>query len=135
MHSDPVQLGRVLNLLSNAAKFTEKELFDSRCASPGEGAEASVIFRFVDTGIGMRSARLRFFNSSLLRTHRPPAASAHWALLSITKAICSLLAAIFGKCTGRGTTFEMRLPAAGLPQCARERDLCCHGATHPRSGG
>ncbi|PHS28936.1 MAG: hypothetical protein COA85_02405 [Robiginitomaculum sp.] len=52
---DPVRIRQVLfNLLSNAAKFTQKgEVAIHVSAKPGSGAETSITFEVRDTGIGM----------------------------------------------------------------------------------
>jgi PAS domain S-box-containing protein len=118
MHSDPVKLRQsLINLLSNAAKFTEKGTVRLEVRRSGEGADASVIFRHVDTGIGMTEAQLtklfqRFTQADTSTTRRFGGTGLG---LSITKAFCSMLGGDISvqSAPGRGTTFEMRLPAEG----------------------
>ncbi|WP_207482831.1 PAS domain S-box protein [Arenibaculum pallidiluteum] len=116
MHSDMVKVRQcLLNLLSNASKFTEGgtiTLSASRSTAPeGDWLEFSV----ADTGIGMtpeQQARLfqRFTQADSSTTRRFGGTGLG---LSITKAFCTMLGGDVSveSHQDRGTTFTLRLPA------------------------
>ena len=115
MHSDPVKVKQCLiNLVSNAAKFTEGGAINLD-VKRGDGDAPSLVFRVTDSGIGMTPEQLeklfqRFTQADASTTRRFGGTGLG---LSITKAFCTLLG---GDITveseaGRGTTFEMLLPA------------------------
>ncbi|MGZ5121682.1 MAG: PAS domain S-box protein [Burkholderiales bacterium] len=116
MHSDPVKVRQsLINLLSNAAKFTENGTVRLDVRREGSGAKAALVFRVIDTGIGMTQEQLtklfqRFSQADASTTRRFGGTGLG---LSITKAFCSLLGGDISveSAPGRGTTFEMRLPA------------------------
>ncbi len=59
MHTDVTKLKQnLLNLLSNASKFTEKGTIELTVARSGSGADETVSFRVSDTGIGMTPEQL-----------------------------------------------------------------------------
>jgi PAS domain S-box-containing protein len=117
MYSDPVKLRQCLiNLLSNAAKFTEGgQITLSAERSTAEDGQDWVEFRVTDTGIGMTEeqvARLftRFSQADSSTTRRFGGTGLG---LAISKAFVAMLG---GDITvesrpGQGTTFGIRLPA------------------------
>ncbi|MGI3779739.1 MAG: response regulator, partial [Janthinobacterium lividum] len=128
MHSDITRIRQVLlNLLSNAAKFTEKGLITlsvAREAGP-EGA-GWITFTVADTGLGMSEEQMaklfqRFQQADASTTRRFGGTGLG---LSLTKAFGELLGGEVGvrSAPGEGSTFFMRvpasLPAAPLPDAA-----------------
>jgi PAS domain S-box-containing protein len=116
MHSDPVKVRQsLINLLSNAAKFTENGTVRLEVARNGDQASGTLVFRVIDSGIGMTQDQLaklfqRFSQADASTTRRFGGTGLG---LAITKAFCSLLGGDISvqSAPGRGTTFEMRLPA------------------------
>ncbi|HWO89954.1 MAG TPA: GAF domain-containing protein [Gemmatimonadales bacterium] len=117
MHSDPTRLRQVLlNLLSNACKFTEKGTISlelSRSAD-GDGSEW-LQFRVSDTGIGMTPDQVgRLFEAFAQADASIAARYGGTGLgLAISRRLCRLMG---GDVTvtsvhGRGTTFTVRTPA------------------------
>jgi PAS domain S-box-containing protein len=116
MHSDSVKVRQCLiNLLSNAAKFTEAGTVRLEVAREGADDAEMLVFRVADTGIGMTAEQLaklfqRFTQADASTTRRFGGTGLG---LSITRAFASLLG---GKIDvesepGKGTVFELRLPA------------------------
>jgi signal transduction histidine kinase len=94
MVSDPVKIRQsLINLLSNAAKFTEHGTVQLDVERTGEGSDASVLLRVSDTGIGMNEAQLaklfrRFSQADSSTTRRFGGTGLG---LAITKAFVSML--------------------------------------------
>ncbi|MFC7739253.1 PAS domain S-box protein [Roseomonas sp. GCM10028921] len=119
MYSDPVKLRQcLLNLLSNAAKFTKggRITLSTRRLPPAEsGGCDRVEFQVADTGIGMTEEQLsklfrRFTQADSSTTRRFGGTGLG---LALTKALCHLLSGdIQVRSTpGTGSTFTIRLPA------------------------
>ncbi len=117
MHTDVVKLRQCLfNLLSNAAKFTEAGRITLTVAREGgEGADAAMVFRVIDTGIGMTAEQLarlfqRFSQADETTTRKFGGTGLG---LAITRAFCRLLGGdvTVESAPGTGTTFTIRLPA------------------------
>ena len=116
MHSDPVKVRQCLiNLLSNAAKFTEDGTVRLEVTRDARETPASVVFRVVDTGIGMTQEQIaklfqRFTQADASTTRRFGGTGLG---LSITKAFSSMLGGEISveSVAGEGTVFELRLPA------------------------
>ncbi|WP_198381477.1 ATP-binding protein [Roseomonas sp. KE2513] len=116
MHSDQVKLRQCLiNLLSNANKFTEKgRVTLSATEGRDEMGRREITFRVSDTGIGMTQEQLarlftRFTQADSSTTRRFGGTGLG---LAITKAFCTLLGggiAVESE-PGRGTTFTIRVP-------------------------
>ncbi|HEY8612689.1 MAG TPA: ATP-binding protein, partial [Roseomonas sp.] len=116
MHSDQVKLRQALiNLLSNASKFTEGGRV-TLSAEPGRDAmgRRQIAFRVADTGIGMSQEQLsrlftRFTQADSSTTRRFGGTGLG---LSITKAFCTLLGGDIQveSQERRGTTFTIRVP-------------------------
>jgi CheY-like chemotaxis protein len=119
MHSDPVKVKQCLiNLVSNAAKFTEDGTIELKVERRAADVP-SIIFRVSDTGIGMTAEQLaklfqRFTQADASTTRRFGGTGLG---LSITKAFCTMLGGdiTVDSAPGRGTTFEMQLPADSAP--------------------
>ncbi|MGI3777254.1 MAG: response regulator [Janthinobacterium lividum] len=127
MHSDITRIRQVLlNLLSNAAKFTEKGLVTlSATRQRGTDGADWVTFSVADTGLGMSEeqvARLfqRFQQADASTTRRFGGTGLG---LSLTKAFGALLGGEVGvrSVPGEGSTFFMRVPAT-LPAAAPPDD-------------
>jgi PAS domain S-box-containing protein len=116
MHSDIVKVRQILlNLLSNAAKFTENGTISLSVERDSPDPAGTILFRINDTGIGMTPAQIdRLFEAftqaeaSTTRTYGGTGLG-----LAITRNFCRLLN---GDVTvsserGRGSTFTARLPA------------------------
>ncbi len=118
MHSDPVKLRQCLfNLLSNAAKFTEKgRITLSARRLPGGGGGAEWLeFRVRDTGIGMTEEQVqklfqRFSQADSSTTRRFGGTGLG---LALTMALSHLLGGGISveSAPGEGSTFTIRLPA------------------------
>ncbi len=116
MHTDVVKLRQCLfNLLSNASKFTEKGTVTLRVEREGEMEEASLVFRVVDTGIGMTEEQVgrlfqRFTQADESTTRKFGGTGLG---LALTRAFAHLLGGEISveSAFGVGTTFTLRLPA------------------------
>ena len=117
MRSDVMKVRQaLLNLLSNAAKFTEGgtiTLAATRIA--GTGPEAWLAFRVSDTGIGMTQEQLdrlflRFSQADASTTRRFGGTGLG---LSLTKAFCLMLGGdvVVESALGHGSSFTLLLPA------------------------
>ena len=122
MHSDVTKIRQVLlNLLSNAAKFTENgsvTLSASRITG-GHGDGDWLVFRVADTGIGMTEEQLgrlfqRFTQADASTTRKFGGTGLG---LSISKAFGTMLGGDLSvdSAPGEGSTFTVFLPAA-LPE-------------------
>jgi len=116
MRSDPVKVRQsLINLLSNAAKFTNQGRVELEVVRSGTGTDASVHFRVTDTGIGMSPAQVaklfqRFNQADSSTTRRFGGTGLG---LSITKAFASMLGGDIAvqSAPGEGTAFTLTLPA------------------------
>ncbi len=130
MHSDITRVRQVLlNLLSNAAKFTEKGLITlSATRQAGRDGSEWVTFAVADTGLGMSEEQVaklfqRFQQADASTTRKFGGTGLG---LSLTKAFGELLGGEVGvhSVPGEGSTFFMRvpatLPAATQPDAAAQ---------------
>ena len=116
MMTDVVKLRQcLLNLLSNAAKFTENGLLTLKVRRDRGSDPAMLEFRVIDTGIGMTEEQLsrlfeRFAQADETTTRRFGGTGLG---LAITRAFSRLLGGdiMVESTAGRGTTFTLRLPA------------------------
>lgn len=123
MHTDQVKLRQCLfNLVSNAAKFTEKGQITLRAARSGN----EVVFSVADSGIGMTPEQLarlfeRFSQADVSTTRRFGGTGLG---LAITRAFCRLLGGDVEVTStyGEGSTFTIRLPAEMPEQPAEEAE-------------
>ena len=121
MRSDIVKIRQMLlNLLSNAAKFTEGGTVTlSATRIVGTGPEAWLVFRVEDTGIGMTEAHLqklflRFTQADASTTRKFGGTGLG---LALTKAFSTMLGgdvAVESQ-VGRGSAFTLLLPAEMPP--------------------
>ncbi len=118
MHSDVTKIRQILlNLLGNAAKFTEAGTITlSAERSSGPDGRDWLSLRVADTGIGMTEAQLaklfeRFQQADASTTRRFGGTGLG---LSITKAFCTMLggAVTVESTPGQGSAFAVRLPAS-----------------------
>jgi signal transduction histidine kinase len=116
MHSDEAKLRQsLLNLLSNAAKFTSQGRIDLAVEREMTEGEERIVFRISDTGIGMNETQMgRLFesfyqaDSSISRRYGGTGLG-----LSLTKQFCEMLGGhlTVESAVGEGTTFTMKVPA------------------------
>jgi PAS domain S-box-containing protein len=115
MHSDPVKVRQALvNLLSNAAKFTERGHVRLQVERSVRAGEETVLFRVIDSGIGMNEQQLgklfqRFAQADTSTTRRFGGTGLG---LAITKAFASMLGGDISveSAFGKGSTFVLQLP-------------------------
>jgi PAS domain S-box-containing protein len=115
MHSDVVRVRQCLfNLLSNAAKFTERGRIELAVTREGANQD-ELVFRVSDTGIGMTPEHVdrlfqRFSQADASTTRKFGGTGLG---LALSKAFCTMLGGTISAVskTGQGTTFTMRLPA------------------------
>jgi signal transduction histidine kinase len=117
MYSDETRIRQVLfNLVSNAAKFTERGTIglDIRREADG-GVDDWLVFAVSDTGIGMSAEQLgRLFEAFVQADGSIAAKYGGTGLgLAISRRLCRLLGGDIQVASeyGRGTTFTVRLPA------------------------
>jgi PAS domain S-box-containing protein len=116
MHSDPVKVRQsLINLLSNAAKFTERGRVRLDVGRLTDGNAQQVTFKVSDTGIGMDEGQIaklfrRFAQADASTTRRFGGTGLG---LSITKAFADMLGgevSVESK-PGAGSVFTLLLPA------------------------
>ena len=117
MHSDETKIQQnLVNLLSNAAKFTKGNLVELEVRRFRKDAADWLEFRVADRGIGMTPEQLsrifQAFNQADATTARDYGGTGLG--LALTKRYCDLLGGDISveSTFGEGTTFTMRLPAA-----------------------
>ncbi|HYH42463.1 MAG TPA: response regulator [Burkholderiales bacterium] len=119
MYSDPVKVRQcVINLVSNAAKFTEKGTVTLDVERRRNPEGDSIVIRVIDTGIGMTEQQVgklfrRFMQADSSTTRRFGGTGLG---LSITRAFASLLGGDVGveSAPGKGTVFTLRLPSEAV---------------------
>jgi signal transduction histidine kinase len=121
MHSDVTRLRQcLLNLLSNACKFTEKgtvTLEASRSAGDGDW----LTFRVADTGIGMTAEQLAKVTSDSPFTQADASTTRKYGGtglgLTITRRLCQMMGGdvTAASTPGQGTAFTLRVPARLRP--------------------
>jgi PAS domain S-box-containing protein len=137
MHSDVVKVRQCLiNLLSNASKFTEKGRVELSVAREERAGISELVFRVGDTGIGMSPEELdklfRRFTQADASTTRKFGGTGLG--LAITRAFCTLLGGDISveSAPGVGTTFTVRLPAD--VRSARLKNEAHDGPAHEPAG-
>ncbi|MGZ8262802.1 MAG: response regulator [Burkholderiales bacterium] len=116
MHSDPVKVRQsLINLLSNAAKFTERGDIRLRVMRTNEGEAPMLTFTVSDTGIGVDEGQIaklfrRFTQADASTTRRFGGTGLG---LSITRAFAKMLGGDVSveSTPGKGSVFTLRLPA------------------------
>src|SRR5690606_31227314 len=120
MHTEPMRVRQIiLNLLSNACKFTENGEVTLTVARDRPDGGGWVTFSVADTGIGMTTAQMakvfeEFSQADSSTTRRYGGTGLG---LAISRRLCHLLGGDIGveSTPGVGSTFTVRLPA-GAPQ-------------------
>jgi signal transduction histidine kinase len=115
LHSDPVKIKQILlNMLSNAAKFTHDGDITLRINSLKEGIQEWVVFSVTDTGIGMEQNRLEqlfkpFIQADITTTREYGGTGLG---LTITKHFCEMLGGRIEVSSnmGGGSIFSVSLP-------------------------
>ncbi|MBL8114515.1 MAG: hypothetical protein JNK60_16665 [Acidobacteria bacterium] len=112
LHGDPVRLRQILlNLLSNAAKFTENGVVAFKASVAGD----RVAFEIVDTGIGMTPAQLERLFSAF--TQADASTTRRYGGTGLGLVISRQFARLMGgditvtSVHGRGSTFRLEIPA------------------------
>ncbi len=115
MYSDITKIRQVLfNLLSNAAKFTDKGTVTLRVQATQEDGRDGVMFAVTDTGIGMTAAQMdkvfQEFTQADISTTRKYGGTGLG--LAITRRFCEMLGGYIGLESeeGAGSTFSVWLP-------------------------
>lgn len=109
--SDAFRLKQILiNILSNAVKFTEKGSVSLEVQFEDRDKELGVSFKILDTGIGMSAKDLKVVFQQFEQARNAPIQSGTGLGLSIVK---ELVEALDGEMNvrsslGKGTTFELR---------------------------
>jgi PAS domain S-box-containing protein len=116
MHADLTKVRQVLfNLLSNASKFTENGSVRLQVGREREGEHDWIVFRVMDTGIGMTAAQMaglfRPFAQADASTTRKYGGTGLG--LTISKRFCELMGGdlTVASESGQGSVFTARLPA------------------------
>ena len=116
IHSDVTKVRQgLLNLLSNASKFTEQGTISLKISRVGEAGEEWINFAVSDTGIGMTDEQMghlfQAFSQAESSTSRRFGGTGLG--LAITKHFCQMMGGeVFVESeAGIGSTFTMRLPA------------------------
>jgi len=130
MHSDATRLRQVLlNLLSNASKFTDHGQITLDVARDG----GDVVFQVRDTGIGMTPEQLsRLFEAFTQAEASTAAKYGGTGLgLAISRRFCQLMGGDVAveSAAGKGSVFTVRLPASGPAPASDAAD-----GTRTRSG-
>ncbi|OQW93378.1 MAG: hypothetical protein BWK79_11470 [Beggiatoa sp. IS2] len=121
IHTDVTRLRQMLlNLLSNAAKFTENGVIRLEVERYGQSGEEWVCFQIIDNGIGMtveQQAKLfqAFTQADASTTRRYGGTGLG---LTITKQFAEMLGGYINVNSefGEGSTFTLSLPAYALPK-------------------
>jgi PAS domain S-box-containing protein len=117
MHSDVTRVRQVLlNLLSNAAKFTEQGTIALEVTRDGDaGTGEWVLFSVRDTGIGMTPEQLERLFEAFAQAEASTAAKygGTGLGLALSKRFCEMMGGTIQveSTEGTGTTFTARLPA------------------------
>jgi signal transduction histidine kinase/CheY-like chemotaxis protein len=120
MHTDPMKVRQILlNLLSNACKFTEQGVITLEVARERRDADSSshdsILLHVSDTGIGMTAEQIsrvfEAFSQADAATARRYGGTGLG--LAITKKYCQLMGGDISVTSqpGKGSTFSVRLPA------------------------
>jgi len=115
MYSDEVKLRQILlNLVSNAYKFTSNGTVTLRVSSDETGGKSWISFEVIDTGIGVPAAKLdRLFKAF---SQADASISNQYGGTGLGLAICKKLCQLLGgdiavtSVFGKGTTFKVLLP-------------------------
>ncbi|WP_162245991.1 MULTISPECIES: response regulator [unclassified Aureimonas] len=137
-HTDQVKLRQCLiNLLSNASKFTENGVVTLRAGRMSDGGRDWLSFEVEDTGIGMSQEQIeklfeRFTQADSSTTRKFGGTGLG---LAITRAFCRLLGGDIGVRSqeGKGSVFTIRIPAEAV-ETVEEQEIL-HLAGEGDGGG
>ena len=144
MYSDQTKVRQCLiNLLSNAAKFTENGTVTMTIRRERAGVLDWIIFTIADTGIGMTPEQVeklfeRFAQADASTTRRFGGTGLG---LAITRAFCRMLGGEIevASAEGKGTAFTIRLPAEFAAESAAQANAeilePLSGSIHEQSSG
>jgi signal transduction histidine kinase len=135
MRADRTRVRQVLlNLLSNAAKFTQSGAIRLQVNRQSTAGCDEIVFRVSDTGVGMKPEDVRkLFRESFFQADSSSTRKHEGTGLGLV--ICHKLCKLMGgdvtvqSTLGAGTTFTVRLPAIVPPQLAGERPPSSAGET------
>jgi CheY-like chemotaxis protein len=123
MYSDSTKIRQILlNLLSNAGKFTEQGHITLRATREGGAAGDWICISVTDTGIGISAQQIEQLFTEF--TQADPSASRKYGGtglgLALSRRLCRLLGGDIAltSATGHGSTFTVRLPASIAEQRA-----------------
>jgi signal transduction histidine kinase len=108
----------LLNLLSNASKFTSSGRIDLEVARERNGGDETLVFRVRDTGIGMTGEQqqrvFEAFSQAEASTARKFGGTGLG--LAISKRFCEMMGGgiALESEPGKGSTFTIRLPATAI---------------------
>ncbi len=117
MHSDLTRIRQVLlNLLSNASKFTDHGEIAIVVERSGSGAQETVVFSVRDSGIGMTVAQMKRLFQAFTQAEADTSAKfgGTGLGLAISKSFCQMMGGdiYVESAPGEGSMFTVRLPAA-----------------------
>ena len=135
LHADLTRIRQVLlNLLSNASKFTERGTITLAARRDGAWLE----FRVTDTGIGMTpEQQARLFEAFTQAEAAPASKYGGTGLgLAISRRFCRMMGGDVTVASerGQGATFTVRLPATTAPRVARRPAEATVVASEPAPG-
>ena len=115
LHSDPMRLKQVLlNLLSNACKFTENGQIDVAVRTLMQGQRPFVEFTIRDTGIGMSPEQSKKLFQDFVQVDSSPTRKygGTGLGLAISRRFCQMMGGDISleSAPGEGSTFTFRLP-------------------------
>jgi CheY-like chemotaxis protein len=124
MHADLTKVRQcIVNLLSNAAKFTENGTIILAASSEENEGEGFIVFQVSDTGIGMTPEQMgKLFQAfSQADTSTQKKYGGTGLGLAITRRFCQMMGGdvLVESQVGQGTTFTIRLPRTVVDLKAR----------------
>ncbi|UCF39864.1 MAG: response regulator [Gemmatimonadota bacterium] len=140
MHSDLTRTRQVLlNLLSNAAKFTENGSITLHAGRERNGSGGDdIVFRVADTGIGMTPEQLgRLFEAFSQADVTTSSKYGGTGLgLAISRRFCRMMGGdvTVESAPGEGSVFTVRLPAAAPEGSSAPDAVAAHGAVGSAQG-
>jgi signal transduction histidine kinase len=135
MRADRTRVRQVLlNLLSNAAKFTQSGAIRLQVHRQSAAGRDEIVFRVSDTGVGMKPEDVRkLFRESFFQADSSSTRKHEGTGLGLV--ICHKLCKLMGgdvtvqSTLGAGTTFTVRLPAVVSPEPTGQRPPSYAGET------
>jgi signal transduction histidine kinase/CheY-like chemotaxis protein len=136
MHADATKLRQILlNLLSNASKFTDHGEIRLQVSREQRAEGASIILRVHDSGIGMTREQLGKLFQAFSQADQ--STSAKYGGTGLGLAISRQFALLMGgdisveSVPAKGSTFTVRLPARVIPLTGASPSLLPEGASQP----